>query len=463
MNSPRREPVASAPVVETVSRRRIVPPEELQKEEKTNQVEMPDLWEYMELLGQQDWTNHVLYIYRLEPRLIPTTGEPAYIDRTYDGCIQMPNGQMAPVSSEVIKDKFGGRLFRLILKRGREIITVAKLATEAAPKYPEAASISNPPNNPGTDASAAAAIGSEAIKALSGQESAAINVAVNALKAASDVISSMIKPQQPAPGSVEKQLMQAALTRLLNPPKEPDMLTMFGQLKTLFAPTAAPTNTVKEVVETISALKNAGLIPSGDGSQRTNMGIELARQIPSVTNALKDSVHEWRMGVESQERTAAISRGAAPPVTAPANYIAPSAAQPNPTILTNAAAPAAAQPPGNEEVSLDPPLEWIEHKIVDILKENLSVADTADETLAFLSRACPAMIPELLTAGERMVAAGMIPASATPGAAGILHLFQTRPILMQVPVNPRLVEFIKTFIEYASKPQSESPPSTKPN
>jgi hypothetical protein len=52
-----------------------------------------------------------------------------------------------------------------------------------------------------------------------------------------------------------------------------------------------------------------------------------------------------------------------------------------------------------------------------------------------------------------------------PGEKGILMLFQNRPILKQVPVNPRLAEFIKKFIvaaqEWAADHQ-QPPPGPQP-
>lgn len=186
------------------------------------------------------------------------------------------------------------------------------------------------------------------------------------------------------------------------------------------------------------------------------MGIELARQIPNVTSAAKDAIHEWRLGVEAQERTAAVMRGGVPPPPASANYNPPAAPRAVPAgPPTEPAPPQEAVP--RAEVSLDPPIEWVEHKLVSILRKNLPVSETVDNVLDFLEDAAPGMIPELLTVGERMIAGGVIPTSATPAEAGILHLFQTRPILQQIPVNPRLVEFIKSFVENAKKDLAPSP------
>jgi hypothetical protein len=85
------------------------------------------------------------------------------------------------------------------------------------------------------------------------------------------------------------------------------------------------------------------------------------------------------------------------------------------------------------------------------------VEQAVDETLSFLYRASPAVVPELIKEGEQ----------------GLLKFFQTEPMLRGVTVNARLVEFIKTFVAEAKEAEAarlagvtapaETDPAKKPN
>jgi hypothetical protein len=86
---------------------------------------------------------------------------------------------------------------------------------------------------------------------------------------------------------------------------------------------------------------------------------------------------------------------------------------------------------------------------VEILKEQSYTIDQAvDETLAFLYRAHPAVVALMLDPPK-------MDSRLSPGEKGILQLFQHEPILQQIPVNPRLVEFIKKFILAAQQAEQE--------
>lgn len=96
-----------------------------------------------------------------------------------------------------------------------------------------------------------------------------------------------------------------------------------------------------------------------------------------------------------------------------------------------------------------PPLEWVEAKIVEILRKPISADEVADEAVAFLVVAHPQL-------GEQLAAATK---------EQLLAVFASRPILKQIPAGPRLVEFIDAFLKYAAgeEPPAASPAAVKPN
>ena len=83
-----------------------------------------------------------------------------------------------------------------------------------------------------------------------------------------------------------------------------------------------------------------------------------------------------------------------------------------------------------------PSLEWVESKIIEILREPLSAEEAADEVGAFLDRLDPTLMKTLSDQGE----------------AKLIELFQARPVLRTATQNmPRLLEFIRAFLKYANE------------
>jgi hypothetical protein len=446
---------AVAPVVETVSRRRVVPATEIAREQSAQKP--TEFWELLESMTDEMWAgDYMLYILREDPK--PSNyGGTNTVDKC-PGYMTMPSGARLRLDSREdvelgIKEKFGGKAFRLILKKGRERITEGKCMNEAPPKYPDtqptasyagsaAHAGSNDPN---------AGVASLAINAMANQQPDAVRLAMEVLRSASDIV--MRQAQPPTNPTeprrlVDDQIVAALIQKALNPPAPPDPLETFMKMKDLFQPPA--TNSVQQTLELISSLKNSGLVGA---SGRAAGGWDLiAQAVPSVVQGVTQSMHEWRLGMEAQERGVTIATGlnARPGV--------PVAVPVTPQSLPEPAAPAAAAggaagsadssrenpggQPGGQSVSSDPPFQWIEQKIVEILKQNRTVDETVDEVLAFLYVASPGAVALLLDPPK------MHP-MLKPGEEGILQLFQHEPILQQIPVGPRLTEFIRKFVAAA--------------
>jgi hypothetical protein len=451
---------AVAPATETVIRKRTLSATEAANP-SSNQ--MPELFEYIESLTPERWIDHIAYLYRDDPKATQYPGAPpAYIDK-FAGVIEVRPGYSVPMDDagniqQAIKDKFGGRVFRMIIKKGRERITEGRFVNEAPPKYPDA----NPTHFSGqlpqaTQTADGNTVAAKAIDAMANQQPDAVRLAMEVLRSASDIV---MRQAAPAPAAapaatntLDDEFKRELVRRALAPP--PDPFEMFIRFKELVAPPA--TNSVKDTLDLISTLKNSGLI--GVAGRGGGGLVELGREmIPIVATTARDAIHEWRLGVEAQVRGVELSRGMNPQPPA-----APGAAQQPATMppAIDATAQAAAPNPGGDAapqqpVNAEPPFDWLAIKIAEIVRDlNFTVDEAVDEALTFLYRAStPTRIP-----GSGIVALLLDPPKLDPrlppGEQGLLTLFQHHPILKQVPVNPRLTEFIKKFMVEAAQSEAE--------
>lgn len=448
----RANSMASAgPVVEKVTRTREIPVDELQREETQR---MPEFWAYLESLTPDQWTEHIVYLYRIEPKASTYAGE-SYLEKMA-GTIEISPGRVVPMDErgmveEAIRTKYGGRAFRLICKKGRQRITEGKFVNEAPPRFPELNPQSFQTMPPTNSNDSTAAVATKAIDTLSqNQNPQILTVAIDAISRAASLIG-----QKPAESDLDRALREVMIKRLVDPPPPPapparaeddiekafraalltrltsDPFDSFVRLKEILQP--APTNNLKEMLDFIGSLKTSGLI---SGMNRGGGVWELAASsVPMLAGAAKEVMHEWRLGMEAQERGVAVMRGANP---APAVRLPPAQLP-----ADNPAPPVQVQPTGEPQViNGDPPLEWVEQKIVDIFRKGETVDSTVAYVLDFLDVSYPSLIPLLLDPPK-------LDARLKPGEEGLLMLFQNRPVLKQIPVNPRLTEFIKKFVERA--------------
>ena len=452
----------SGAVVETTTRRRVLPADPVPVDRK-----MPDFWDYIESLKPEDWEGppgHTVYIYRMDPRSSNYGTGDSNIDKC-SGFIEVRPGVNVPFNDRdevqlAIREKHGGKAFRLLIKRGRERISEGKCSNDAPPKFV----ISSTPNSSNgnfgnssapsvqpADEYTTADVAKTAMHMVANQDAQAIAVGVNALQGAASVIERLTRvpvPVQPSESDqLMKQLMLAMLQKALNPPDPLDVINKILPLLNHGGGGADPlTNPlIAKIVETgLDRVINppmAGPISSASA--------ELVRALPTIANAAMEGVREWRLGAEAQLHTAEIMAGRVPPAlppgaAAPARLPTPQRAV-NPTNPTNPTPEAQATMPG-------PPIEFIESKILEIFREPISADEAADETMAFLDRVDEKLLVQLASLGE----------------TGLMQLFQSRPILQQAVQNlPRLQEFIKAFLKYAAENASgaadPTPASVKPN
>lgn len=454
-----------SPVVETVSRRRTLPASEVAGERST-----PEFWDFLENMKDDDWTNgeYILAISREDPK--PSQyGGINQLEVITDGTMQVKPGAYVKINSrealqQAIRQKYGGKAFRLWLKRGRQRVTEGKCMNELPARMPmfddnggatAPAYFPPTPGAPMNNGDSTASVANRAIDTLAQNQTPQImSVAIDAISKAAALIG-----QKPTETDLDVALRQAMIKRLVDPqtPAAPaedelqrafktallarltaDPFDAFVRLKDLLQP--APTNHLKDTLDFIATLKTSGLMGVSHG------GVwELAASaLPHIAGAAKEVMHEWRLGMEAQERGVAVMRGAnpaphvvSPPAQLPASNPAPQA-------------PVSAEPGGPQVITGDPPLEWVEQKIVDIFKRGETVDSTVDYVLDFLAVSYPSLIPLLMDPPK-------IDPRLKTGEEGLLMLFQNRPVLKQIPVNPRLSEFIKKFIQRVNAEMAHAP------
>lgn len=408
-----------------------------------------DFWPYVESLKPEDWSKHIVYIYRTDPR-VSMYGDGASSLEKITGFFEISPGRQIPFNSReevelAIREKHGGKAFRLILKRGSERIAEEKCSNDFPPRYvhmmPGANSgAGNPSGTPYDSASATADVAKVAMSTMAGQERAATETAVRALEGASNVILRMSQGTQPAPPSAMDQAMQAMMVeimrRAMNPPPAPDPIDQIAKIAALVGQLNGGANSglgplapvVTKFIETASERVFSPITTTPTASAAA----ELVRQLPGVAGYVTQAIREWRAGVEAQRDTAAFMTGHKPPTP-------PTPAQPPPQPIPTQLP----KPPGGEITM--PSLEFIEVKIIEIIEEGHAADDAADDILSFIDRMDAALPAQLHTLGE----------------AGLLNLFQTRPILQPAIKNmPRLVEIIRAILRLTEPKPTSSSPST---
>jgi hypothetical protein len=412
-------------VVETTVRKRVVPATEA-KERKP-----PEFWEYVESLTADAWNNHILYLYRRESDV---SGASTFLEKL-TGSITLPGGEAVPLTSREeleygIAKKYGGRIFRLILKNGSERVCETRVYIDQPPK---AISAQADPM-PGVTVHPAsgdptAAIASEAMRTVASQEGNGLIIAANVLNSAANVVKNLSEKPN---GGMQDQLFQALLARVLAPP--PDPLETFTRMMALVRElNGGGTNPMmtKVLDAALERILNPAL-PAGSGP--ISAGAELVRSLPSIGSTIVSGLQEWRMGMEAQSKAVELMAKNPPPGGAPrAGSVIPP-----PLPATTAPATDGAQPMHDQQ------MQFMEQKIVQIFNEPLSGAEAADKCLEFLDTLDEHIVPQL----------------AALGKDGLMQLFQTRPTLKPATSNlGRLDEFLTAFMKYATEPP---PPAVSP-
>lgn len=425
--------------------------------DSSNDPTNKSLFDYLSRLPV-DWGSppdrHLLYIYRI----LAETGPSMPIEKCAR-FMAMPDGSQVELRNReefefALFQKYGGGTYRLILKNGPQWVAQERMRFDGPAKNTQpgifAESGSGPTVTPANSDAGNSDVAKTAMQLVANREGEAVNVAINALRGASDVVQ-RLSAGGGGGDDVTREFMRVMMARAMNPPDPLEsmarMLTVFQTLMTAMNPAAAQNPLVEKIIST--ALERVVNPPPSGPAMST--GAELVRSLPQIAGFAGDALREWRMGMEAQ-RDVVMRTGQAPPSLPPgAPGVLPPGA-PNPTIM---------QPPANGAQPVQqngahmpgPPLEFIESKIIEILREPLSTAEAAEEVYLFLDRLDQRLSAYLAGLGEK----------------GLTELFQTRTVLQPALQNlPRLQEFIREFLKYskaASEPitGTEAVTPVKPN
>ena len=435
---PATDLLQSGKTIETTTRQRVV-----EVTEPADQ-KSPDFWEYVRKISTTEWAKHMVYLYRVEPK--PSVP----IQRSGNSYFTLPNNQTVPIGDQeelefALAQHYGGGVFRLIVKKGPQWVAQERIEINAPVR---AIPVPVEPGAQGSGATvtpingdATAQIAGKAIDTIAGQEHMAVRIGIDALNSAANVVRSF-GDGRPAPGApaddITRQMMQVMINRMMQPPQDPiELLAKVLALQAQLNPQQGGGVTGKLLEAAIDKFLNP--VASGPA---VSAGAELVRTLPSVAGYVSESIREWRMGMEAQRdgvmaMRAPVAAGPQPTMTQSAPQVLPPRPNPTPTPPNGAAPP----------MTGAPSLEFIEGRIIDLLRQPMSGEEAADRALEFLYT----LDGENPDPGKSLV--GQL---ASHGETGLLQLFQVRPILKQATANmPRLIEFIRAFLKLHADDQAE--------
>jgi hypothetical protein len=461
----------TGPMVETVSRKRIVTQAELEKEQKGRTT--PDFWEFIETMTDEMWAgDFMLYIYREDPK--PSNYGGSNCLEKCPGFMIMPNGVRLKLDSRedtelAIKEKWGGKAFRLILKKGRERLTEGKCMNDAPPKYPDTAATmyqQNPLPNAAVPGSSSDVVATRAMDLVANNNPQIMTVAMDAISRAADLVAR----HQPAPAAaspldseLDRAFKQAMIQKMLAEP--PDPFEMFVKFKQIMGDSGGGMGGGNPLMDKVlSAAVDKILNPVAQVTGRTTL-LDVGREVlPALINGGKEIMHEYRLSVEAQAHIAETQRGMQPQ-SAPA---VPAVPQQNPPAAI-AALPAAVPQPTPQQTAGTPSMTFpqIAAYIANVVKNVEHTTDEAvEDVLAFLYNTSPdGKLVRLLLDPPKL------DTNLKPGKDGLIQLFQFEPSLNACLTNlPRVSEFLDKFIVAATEAEAAearlraaAPASTKPS
>jgi len=437
-------PTDAGSVVQTTVTKRIIPA----GAEKQPTFEF---WEYLASLTFQDWSKHILYLYRTEP--CGPGGQGVSMGKFVDtSVIPWNDREEAEIA---LMQKFGGRMFRVIVKRNSERIGEGKIFIDAQPRTlaaPPSAAEPQPGQTQvygvaGGEGTATERVASQAMSTIAAQEPQGVRLAMEALSTTANVLKGFADrpaPAAPAPSETDN-LIKMMMIKMME-----KMMDRFDAPAVAVSPIPGVSGDMFS--RFFTTIIERGLNPPavGNGESKISTGTELVRQMPQIGSYVVQAMTAWQHGREAErDIVLATTRGTPPgPIAVPQ---IPARVQQNP-VTVNAPQPAQNPTPINGAAVGKPSLEFVEQKIMELFNAPISAEAAAEEVLAFLQvMDGPAPAP-----GEVPMVAQLV----SQGEAGLLTLFQFRPILQPATLNaPRLAEFIRAFLKYAGENGGEAEPA----
>lgn len=371
----------------------------------------PDCFDYMAGVLPEDWINHIVYVYRQEPRTV-NAGGPGYLEKC-----------TGPFDIEYLREKWGGTVFRIIVKRGSERVSEHTYQIEAPPKFPAAAQSAAPA--PAVPADPNASLGMRALEMVGGPQAetfrALLDVFREASKAAIDQVRAQSMNAAPQKSAKEELLETLNLIKALNgdsavKAKSPMELAVESAMTTMVQNMLSPKNPIEDFKTMAAAISSVQSLTGGGSNRGGGLVSEVVAALPGAIREATGMLREIRMNNEVMARTTPMPPPRAANPSQPANVVT----MPSPAAHDSGQGPIEVQPP-------DP--NWVKLRIVQML----AVPDTtAGDIAEWLRDTMPEMLQQL--------------SMATPEQ--ILGLFKSDPVLAHAATNPRLPQFVNEFVAY---------------
>ena len=378
-----------------------------------------DALEYMELIGREKWDqgNHMAYVYRLEPPVYRGTTGPTYVTK-----------YATPITLDQIQQEYGGGMWRILIKKGSERMADRNYPISGTPRdltraTQEFNAAMNGNSSTQVDTAGGITPGGVVSKAMDmvGNTEAQRAQVEMVKNTATDMVA-MLRDAAPKQMSVQEIIM---LAKELAPKansffESPLGMALAGKLiDRLFSD---PTDQFIKMMDVMSRING--------GSSSGDWKAALVNAAPQIANALKDTVHEMRLGTEAQAGiNASRTLTAAPPPPVPP---------------ATAGVPAQQNPANGNVVQMPPPqtgpqpMEPFEMKLIELLNDPQMTGDKAGE---ILEAQWPRIVDEV----------------ATYNVDAIITAFANRPLLKPHAGNPRLRQFLTEFLLWAN--EADAPPA----
>lgn len=460
-------------VLEKTTRTRIIP--------EAQSAQPIDYWEYIERQKLPD-PDHLLYLYlQRENRNIPYG--------TYTSHIQMRDGKLVPIDDREafeagVQARFGGGIWRLILKCGKQRKCETRIFTGDGPTYPpptDAQEMQNMPAGsngrfgaqpPQMDASTQ--IASKAMDVVAGQEHQAVNLGLGMMTTAADVMRRFAERSinadplaAPAPGpeaDLRNALTQALVARLAADPLQQVAQTLALMREITNGNGGGGGGGInRQLDEFRSVFSFARELISGSmapaAAANGSTGAAIVNVLPGIVSAGVDIARAWQVGKEAERDAVAMATRQAPaagrpgspapivaqrsPFESPAArpVLPPQAGIPQPMLQAN---PSPAPGPPAAGAIVPPSTEFIESRITEIIRCQIPAEEAASRALEFLH-----------TLSGENPAVSYVTQLVVLGETGLVNLFHMRPILKPATNDmARLLEFIRAFLKYNAEEEA---------
>lgn len=429
---------------------------------------MPDYWEFVRAIDKKTLGAYMLYLYRDQPGRVQ-------IDHTCGESWEPPGYPVIPIGDQegleaTIARDCGGGSFQLICKQRNNSAWITSthfridLPSRAVNPWHLRRNPAPPTNGDAartvTPGDPTAQIAARAMDVIAGQEHAAVNIGIDLFKAAGEVLKNR---GLNGGGGLEEQLVRTAIDRALNPPPPPpapdpiELLARIMNLQAQLNPSAATGNPIMGKIMDVALTR---LLEPVNSAPAVSAGAEIVRTLPSIFAHGVEIAREWRMAMEAQ-RDGVVAMQQPPPRPAQAPPIPPPQVLPAAPVQTRPHATPSANPAigggGASVIGVPPSTEFVEQRIVELWSAPVSVEDAAENTMEFL---------DTLSGPHAAPKDSWVELLAGYGEAGLLQLFQDRPVLRQaVMANPaRVRDFVRAFLRmYEEDKKEQLAAAAKPN